>query len=241
MVISKERYIIRLQSMKSLSESNVNGGESAVAKIRFQQELDKFKDFGFSSVEAVLNTISFEEGFVETYSDDDFVEYIYSMGGKRVALWKYYLIAGCALQQQATSAILRKEATVKIFGPKDRVENAIWLFEQLQEDLISDSTAAWGELSADQRKNDHKRAFDTSYRTTVATHFYSKECDLRKQRVAESNCLDVRSHEFMKSLVNVSQYNSTLKTSSRNGAAAGEANYQRVSNRRMSSGAKRLG
>ena len=251
MAISKERYLTRLNAMLGMVESK-NAGEAQAAKARFDAEIAKFAKFGFKSEEEVklkLGAIS-----LDVFEDSDFIRFDYDMCGKRIAQWKGFLIAACATQQQCTALKSAHTGTTILFGPKNRVENAIWLYEQLLLDLKKNCKQAWNSLSIADQQNDNMRSFINSYCLAVATAFYSRENGLKRDRVkayyasqrdsnaivSTQNAIDIRSERMAREACNYKSSRAQTCSRSANGHAAGNNQAARVSNRRMTGSQRRL-
>ena len=253
-MITRERYLTRLKAMKAMAESTENGGEATAAKLRFNQERARFYEFGFKSYVELDNTISEESKKV--YTDEDFGKTVYDMGGKRIPHWKSFLISACAMQQQCIALKQQKKRQTVFFGPEERIQSAIWLYEQLVNDILRNAETAWNALSKETQRKESKRPFKSSYCSTVATIFFREEKRKKEERIKDHysdhssfnalislsrGAIDIRSEQFARSNCPFTTARTATRLSSALGTDAGTRESHKVANRRMTAGQKRLG
>lgn len=253
MAITTNRYLTRLNAMLGMAESEDNGGEAQAAKDRFDKEIKKFAKFGFKSQAEVM--LKLKAVSLDVFDDSDFIRFDYDMGGKRIAQWKGFLIAACAMQQQCVALRSVSKGSTVLFGPKSRIENAIWLYEQLLLDLKKNCKQAWDSLSIEAQQNDNMRSFINSYCLAVATAFHRRENEMKCERVkahyasqrdsnaivSTQNAIDIKSERFARSECNYKSSKAHTHSRSANGHEAGKNQSSRVSNRRMTGSQRRLG
>lgn len=248
----QQRFIIRLRAMLAMSQDESNANEGAIAKQRYDEQKTQGSKYDLSQAE-VSYYVS-EGAKVESFNDSDFIRVDYAMGGKRIAQWKGFLIAACAYQQQCMAIKNRGGFTILV-GPKSRIENTIWLYEQMLKDVERNCNAAWNRLSAIDKRGDNKRSFKNSYCLSVSCAFHKLEYDKREERrsdywksytpgqaglVRTANAIDVHSETVAKTLCNYGTRRAHTTSRSANGAAAGRADGHKVSNRRMTGSQRRL-
>lgn len=249
-MITKSRYLTRLKAMMSMSTSTENGGESEVAKDRLKAELAKFKDYGFPSEDVLKSSLAALDADLEKFYDGDFCKVEFSVGNKRPEKWKVYLISACALQQQCMS-VKTGSGAVLLFGPSERVDSVIWLYNQLVKDVTVNRDLAWKGLSDSERSKENRRSFNHSYSLMVCLNFHRREKKRREDRVTKaanqtpglvptSGVLDIRSEKFARSQVEFANVWINNSTTSQTGSSHGQKDSDKIGNRRIVSNARSI-
>lgn len=242
-----------MRALINSDQSNSSSGESNSARKRYDQQLDKYSEYGYSSKEEVVELLDEDclpnEQF-ENFEDSDFIQYNYWLGGIKPSKWKGYLMCACCLQQQCVT-LKSNQGIVLLFGPKSRIQNAIWLYEQLLSDLISMSQTSWNNLPWSIKKNENQRSFKNSYCLAICLEFHAKEYDkaeIRKSRYSTNqeglinikDSIDIRSNQLAHNTYDISNRQTSVVSTSEVGLYMGSEDSGRISNRRMAANQKQL-